>query len=161
MPSDRRRSARLQKQKKASTSLKAPQTTRTRSKRNTPIETSSSSGDEQPKRRKARRALKDTIPIRSLDPACDPAPDETTQANIIQPISGLVSPTLLNAWTINKSVNMCFVFDAVSPARQFKRGVLFDEDGTFPDYNDEDPGEVTETDVDPPGLMPFEPREYL
>ena len=105
--------------------------------------------------------LKDTIPIRPLDPASDPAPEETAQANIVQPISRLVYPTLLNAWTINSLVNMCFVFDAISPARQFKRGILFDEDGTFPDYNNDDPGEVTETDVDPPGLMPFAPKEYL
>jgi hypothetical protein len=157
MPADRRRSKRLQAQPKPSNSQKPQRTTRTRSKRNTPIDSSSDSDGEQPK---PSRILRGTIPILPLDPTSDPAPGEIAPANIVQPISGLVHPALLNAWTINKSVNMCFIFDAVSPARQFKRGVLFDEDGTFPNYNDEDLGDVTETDVDLPGLMPFAPREY-
>lgn len=158
MPSDRRRSTRLQTQQKATAGQRG---TSARSKRNTPIETSSSSEEERPKRQKTTKILRGTIPIPPLDPASDPAPGEITPANIVQPISGLVHPALRNAWAINKSVNMCFVFDAASPARQFKRGVLFDEDGTFPDYNDEAPGEVTENDVDSPGLMPFMPRDYL
>lgn len=36
----------------------------------------------------------------------------------------------------------------------------FDEDTEFPDYNDENPGDVTETDGAPTGYIPYTPREY-
>jgi len=55
---------------------------------------------------------------------------------------------------------MCFIFDTISPARQFKRGMPFDEDGEFPEYAEEESGNVTETD-DNLGLMPYMPETYL
>ena len=57
---------------------------------------------------------------------------------------------------------MCYIFDAVSPARQFKRGLPFAESATFPDYADGSPGDITETDMkDDPGLMPYMPRDNM
>ena len=55
---------------------------------------------------------------------------------------------------------MHFLFDLTSPARQFKRGMPHDDNGEYPDYNDKDSGDITETDGDPPGFMVYMPRDY-
>jgi hypothetical protein len=55
---------------------------------------------------------------------------------------------------------MCLLFDVVSPARRFKRGMVYDDDATFPEYDEGNPGDITETDGDPPGWMPYMPRVY-
>jgi hypothetical protein len=90
----------------------------------------------------------------------DPPPGETNPARVNRPISTAVHENLKNAWTINKALPMCFIFDFISPARQFKWGTPFDEQGEFPEYNDKDLGDVTETDGDPIAWMPYAPREY-
>ena len=75
-------------------------------------------------------------------------------------LTGPIHATLKNSWAINNAVDMCFIFNAVSPSRQFKQGVEFNERGKFPEYDDRAQGDVTEMDmVGPPGLMPFMPRD--
>ena len=71
---------------------------------------------------------------------------------VVGPVMELVCPALLNAWTINKSNSMAFIFDVVNPVRKFKRRVEFDEEieSPYAEY-ESDAGydsDVTETDVD-------------
>ena len=89
----------------------------------------------------------------------DSSPSETDPVKINQPLSTVVHQSLTSAWQITRDLPMCFVFDSVSPARKFKRDMLFDEEADFPQFDDGQSGDVTETDV-PPGLMPYAPDEY-
>ena len=89
-----------------------------------------------------------------------PPPQESDQAEIRRPSLKLIHPSLRSAWAINKRLPICFIFDAVSPARRFKRGTLFDEDADFPEYDEGESGNVTETDIPPPGLMPYNIADY-
>ena len=103
---------------------------------------------------------KKTKPSASPNP---PAKEDMIDPKLIdQPVERLVHESLRNAWVVNKSRPMCLIFDCVNPARQFKRGVLYDLDETtpFPNY-DPDPerdGNVMEGDEGPhPGLQPYNP----
>ena len=166
-PARRRSSQRLQEKPrpKGNTTAGSRRTTRTSRlhvKRKTPVYTSSSEEQVDQLNRRRRPKPKGLHSITTLDPKNDPSPGETSPTNISQPISALVHPALRGAWVINKSVNMCYIFDAVSPAHQFKRGLPFTELATFPDYADGSPGDITETDMkDAPGLMPYMPRDNM
>lgn len=54
---------------------------------------------------------------------------------------------------------MAYAFDLFSPARRFKRGMAFNEKLDFPVHKGlaEEDSEATDTDVQPPGLMPYNP----
>jgi hypothetical protein len=90
----------------------------------------------------------------------DPPPGETDPAKVNRPISTIVHENLKSAWAINKALPMCFIFDTISPARQFKRGTPFDEQGQFPEYSEGELNNVTETDGDPIPWMPYVLKEY-
>ena len=96
------------------------------------------------------------------DAANDPAPGETDSAKISQPIYRLVHGSLKEAWMVNNSLPMCFTFDAISPARRFKRGMEYtDSDKVdFPEYDASESGNVTETDGPDPGYMPYLHKVY-
>ena len=89
-----------------------------------------------------------------------PPPQEPHQLAITRPSLKLIHLNLRSAWKINSNLGICFIFDAVSPARRFKRGMPYDDDADFLDYDDEESGNVTETDGDPPGFMPYNVEEY-
>lgn len=84
----------------------------------------------------------------------------TDPEKVTEPVLDLVHRNLKNAWRINKNHSMCFIFDAVNPARQFKRGMLYNERSDFPDYGPEPWDDLTETDTKAPGWMPYKPRVY-
>ena len=92
----------------------------------------------------------------------DPTPGETDSAKVSQPIHGLVHGSLKMAWAVNKSLPMCFIFDAISPARRFKRGMLYtnSDEVRFPKYNASESGYVMETDCNSPGYMPYLHKTY-
>ena len=145
-----RRSQRLQSRQQGipiTTSQKNP---KGKGKKRAISEDLSSSGDEQPRQKRS------PLPIAPLDPRQDPPSHETAPAKVSQPISRLVNPTLVNSWRINPSLGMCFIFDAISPARLFARGIPFDEDADFPPFSSVTPGDITETDT---GLMQLGPRK--
>jgi hypothetical protein len=52
---------------------------------------------------------------------------------------------------------MCFIFDAITPARQFKRGMPYQADAEFPDYGPEPWVDLTESDDPTTGWMPYKP----
>ena len=141
----------------AATLAQQEKPTRAAVKRKKHVISSSSSSDED--------TTQDSTPEvetqnRSLIPAKDPTVDEAEPGKITQPISTIVHETLQNAWAINKNAHLAYLFDVVSPVRQFKRGMPFTEEGEFPEYSEGTAGDVTETDDDPPGWMPYMPREY-
>jgi hypothetical protein len=160
-----RRSTRVQNRNtNVATSPKTRRSTRTSTKRKSPPVYTSSSDDEKTERKKPSTRQKEHLPTKPSNlrnnSKNDPEPGETTPSNVNQPVSTLVHPNLTSAWTINKAMPMCFIFDTVLPARQFKRGLVFSEDpdAPFPRHNEVDPGEITETDMDEssgPGLTPI------
>ena len=79
----------------------------------------------------------------------------TDPARIKQPFVKILSPALATAWKINRKHSMCLILDAVSPARRFRRGMLFNEELDFP--MDSQDGNITETDGPDPGWMPVDP----
>lgn len=58
---------------------------------------------------------------------------------------------------ISKDLAMWFIFDAVSPARRFKRGVLASPDNDFANYGRKPYTDRTETDGPPPGWEQYKP----
>jgi hypothetical protein len=112
-----------------------------------------------PRKRKAKKHR--TPPPQQHDDPMDtdsePSPGETNPAKVNRPVTTAIHGNLKNAWRINKALPMCFIFDYISPAHRFKRGMPFDEEAVFPEGNS---GDVTETDADPPGLMPIMPKQY-
>lgn len=69
----------------------------------------------------------------------------------------IVNENLADAWAVDNSHQMCFIFDRVNPARKFARDMHYNEDIQFPDA-DPGGGNVTETDMnDGIGLMPIRP----
>ena len=84
----------------------------------------------------------------------EPSPDEVDSARVGQPTSTSIHQNLQSAWRVNRRLPMCFIFDSISPARRFKRGMLHSEEADFPIYSDSEAGNVTETDATP-ALMPY------
>jgi hypothetical protein len=95
-----------------------------------------------------------------VDPASKEYPPITNPLKVTCPVADEVHPLLSQAWVIHNGNPMWFIFDAHSPARHFKRGVRFQENLDFPGYSEPPYGDLTETDKDPPGLMPFAPWEH-
>jgi hypothetical protein len=95
---------------------------------------------------------------------CD-NPLETAPSLVTGPVLDLMHPALNDAWQINQSNQMCFIFDVVNPAQQFKRGTRYDDsdDDPFPEYDpnpEEDPN-VTESDLtNGPKRRPYKPVSY-
>jgi len=81
--------------------------------------------------------------------------DITDPARVKRPILSLLSPALVTTWKVNEKHTMCLIFDAVSPARRFKRGMVYDEEVDFP--MDTLDGNITETHGPDPGWMPVDP----
>ena len=79
----------------------------------------------------------------------------TNPTKVKQPFISQVNPALSLAWRVNPKHDMCFIFDSTSPARRFKRGMVFNEDADFP--TDTHDGNITETDGPGPGWMPVDP----
>jgi hypothetical protein len=81
----------------------------------------------------AHLTAKDNSPSTDADLAN--TSEEVDPTRVDQPVSAAVHPNLQKAWAINKTLPMCFIFDHVSPARRFKRGMLFSDDIEYPAYN--------------------------
>jgi hypothetical protein len=100
-----------------------------------------------------------TIP-ESSPSSTTPPPGETDPAKVNRPISTIVHENLKSTWAINKALHMCFIFDAISPACQFKQGTPFNKRGQFPKYSEGELDNVTKTDGNPIPWMPYVLKEY-
>jgi len=79
----------------------------------------------------------------------------TDPVMVKQPVIDLIDPALSAAWKVNRKHDMCFIFNPISPARRFKRGMVYDEAANFP--VDTCDGDITETDGPGRGWMPVDP----
>ena len=82
---------------------------------------------------------------------------------VVAPVRNLVCPMLEQAWQVNNSNTMAFIFDVICPVREFKRGVEFDENSRHPyaDYNSDSDNnsDVTQTDADTK-TQPYNPISH-
>ena len=115
-------------------------------------------------RRDPEKKRRRTTYKRSEHTSQDPSPLEDDEYGgvidpmlVTQPVKRLVHKSLGNAWSIRPDHQMWFIFDSHSPARHFKRGTLRQAGAQPPMYDPERFGELTDTDIDPPGWMPFAP----
>ena len=80
------------------------------------------------------------------------------------PVPSDVHPALASAWEINpKMMNKKhFLFDAVPPYVEYKRGEKFEMSKDFPERGDDTPSELTDTQMDGDGeeQMSYNPRDY-
>jgi hypothetical protein len=84
----------------------------------------------------------------------------TDPEQVVEPVKRVMHEHLTGAWKIFPSEEMCFLFDAVTPARQFKCGTLYHDDVDFTDFGPEPWDDLTETDIASPGWMPYKPAVY-
>ena len=87
---------------------------------------------------------------------------ETDRSLIDKPVRALIVPAMSMAWEISQYYQMCILFDAVNPVRQFKRGTVFneEEEDPYPKYNPCDGGDATESDEEAT-FKPYKPSDYL
>jgi hypothetical protein len=100
---------------------------------------------------------------RKSSPPPEESEDEDNYANttdptkVTRPVIDLVDENLSLAWRIDPGNPMCFIFDAVLPGRQFKRGMEWDPNVELPGYGPPPWPDLTESDGSDPGLMPYAP----
>ena len=105
-----------------------------------------------PKARKARKACDDDDydpeNRRELRPRSEPPktatkrkrevspvnPKETNSRKVTGPVLELVDPKLLKGYKVNNDLEMCYIFDFVPPARQWKAGTKYTEDAPDVEY---------------------------
>jgi len=78
---------------------------------------------------------------------------------VVGPVEELVDEELANAWRVNRHNQMCFIFDVINPARQFKRGMKYKEDQDFADYGPDPWYDLTEDDCKD-GWTPYKPLSH-
>lgn len=71
----------------------------------------------------------------------------------------LVHEHLVNAWKIYPGHQMCYIFDAVTPGRQWKRGTVYSSADPWAEYGPPPWPDLTETDEDNT-LQPYFPQKY-
>jgi len=80
---------------------------------------------------------------------------------VVGPVEELVDEELANAWRVNRHNQMCFIFDVINPARQFKRGMKYKEDQDFADYGPDPWYDLTEDDCKVgSGWTPYKPLSH-
>ena len=160
MPPPPRRSTRLQVARAAAPTQEDKAIVKKAAKRKAPEYTpSDSESDEEKPDPMAPQAAH--LPITPIDPANDPAPTETAPDMIKQPLSQFINSALASSWTVNPFMPMCFIFDAISPTRQFKRGTKDRNSQPFPYYDEDHLSDVTETDGTPTPWVQYMPRKYM
>ena len=98
--------------------------------------------------------VEDTPEARALHQARQPGyattPDKT-----------LVNKNLREAWRVHRTHQMCYIFDFVTPARQWKRNTVYSEDDPWAKYGRGPPwADVTETDEKEHSQQPYFPVDY-
>lgn len=102
------------------------------------------------------------IPPNPRSPSPLPAsyPQTTDPSEVREPVKKEVHRNLRTAWKVDTGHQMCYIFDSISPARQFKRGTPFDRNKEFPGFGPYPWDDLTDTDGEDPGWMPFAPVKH-
>jgi hypothetical protein len=150
----------MPKDKRAAT---APTSKSSRAVKQPPSRSSPEKRAKKAKKTKTAKGQKKPDPPRNKQPL-NPLSEEyqliTDPSEVRVPDPGLIHPALLKAWVVYRENPMWFLFDSTSPARHFKCGVPYREDKDFPGYGKHPSEDLTETDDEPPGLMPYGPWAY-
>ena len=87
-------------------------------------------------------------------------PLQTDSREVTGPVIEAINANLQNAYKIHKAHQMCYIFDFVTPARQWKTGTEYTEDGPDADYGPQPWPHLTEVeDKDGYELKSYYPRE--
>lgn len=89
-------------------------------------------------------------------------PNNAHQTNpkvVTKPVAKFVHPKLKKGWKIHSLHQMCYIFDAVTPGRQWKRGTVYTEAEPWATYGDDPWADLTETDPDDK-YQPYYPRKF-
>lgn len=90
----------------------------------------------------------------------EPIPEDTTDPTIVtEPVDEYIHEKLEAAWKVHPKHQMCYIFDFVTPGRQWKRGTKYTEQDPFADYGLPPWPDLTETD-DLNVLKPYRPRAF-
>ena len=84
----------------------------------------------------------------------------TDPADVEKPVIQLVHKKLADAWKVHPQHQMCYIFDFVTPGRQWKRGARATEENPYAMYGPSPWPDLTESD-DAGVLQPYYPREFL
>ena len=98
-------------------------------------------------------------------PAAEDYPTLTNPKEVDRPVIKMIHDNLTRAYRINRRLPMCFIFDHISPACQFKRGTTYGPNTPFAQWTKEELAEATETDepdeeTGDAKLVPFDPKLY-
>jgi hypothetical protein len=86
--------------------------------------------------------------------------DTTTDPTAVEePVLDLVHPKLVDAWKVHPRHQMCYIFEAITPGRQWKRGTVYTEEDPFAEYGPAPWPDLTETN-DLNTLKPYFPRPF-
>jgi hypothetical protein len=89
----------------------------------------------------------------------DPENQQTDPTLVQHPIDRFVHKKLRYGWKVHPQHQMCYIFDFVTPARQWKRGTKYTDANPFAFYGPAPWPDLTETDDDGV-LQPYYPREF-
>lgn len=91
------------------------------------------------------------------DHESDPSVDSTDPTIAVEPAEGFIHKSLVNGWKIYPQHQMCYIFDAVTPGRQWKRGTKYTDASPWAEYGPAPWPDLTESD-DEGILKPYYPR---
>jgi len=106
-------------------------------------------------------------PVPDPDPEPDPEPDSGDETNPrvvknLESVADLIHDDLRNIkWKLHKSHQMCFIFDYVTPARQWKRGTTYSEADPWVEYGKSPWPDLTETEDEKKPQQPYYPVEHM
>ena len=87
--------------------------------------------------------------------------DQTDPREVIEPVTKLIHISFAEVkWRLYTYHQMCWIFDSVSPARQWKRGTVYTDEDPWAEYGDSPWSELTETDDPRAPQQPYCPREH-
>jgi hypothetical protein len=103
-----------------------------------------------------------------LETDSETAESDCEDVNITQP-HGLIAPAeiaeeevhenLINGYRIHRRGQLCYLFDYITPGRQWKRGTKYSDKTPWAEYGEPPWPDLTETD-EQGVLQPYYPREF-
>jgi hypothetical protein len=87
------------------------------------------------------------------------SPNEVNPSKVTKPVVTQIHQNLINAWKIHEGNQMCYLFDAVVPVRQWKRGTVYTEEEPWAEYGPAPWHDLTETDEENT-LQPYYPIKH-
>jgi len=95
-------------------------------------------------------------------PNTRPSPNDQTNPRLVKgPVVHLIHENFAGVkWKIYKQHQMCYIFDCVTPGRQWKRNSRYSDADLWATYGSAPWPDLTETDEKEYPQQPYFPREY-